>query len=191
MTKRKSRKTTDEHYVDNKKFLQAMKDWKDECRIAKNLNNPVPIVSDYIGECFMKIANHLSYRPNFINYTYRDEMISDGIENCIQYSYNFNAAKSSNPFAYFTQIIFYAFVRRIQKEKKQTHIKNRLMERDVFEPYTKHPRDTTDYRSSSFDEFKNIMLPEEDVYKPKSKSNKKSLKKKGILLGLEIFMDKN
>ena len=65
------------------------------------------------------------------------------------------------------------------------------MERDVFEPYTKHPRDTTDYRSSSFDDFKNMMLPEEDVYKPKSKSNKKSLKKKGILLGLEIFMDKN
>ena len=95
-----------------------MKDWKEECRIAKNLNKPVPIVSNYIGECFMKIANHLSYRPNFINYTYRDEMISDGIENCVQYSYNFNPEKSTNPFAYFTQIIYYAFVRRIQKENK-------------------------------------------------------------------------
>ena len=186
MKKRKSRKTTDEHYVDNKKFLQAMKDWKDECRIAKNLNKPVPIVSNYIGECFMKIANHLSYRPNFINYTYRDEMISDGIENCIQYSYNFNAEKSSNPFAYFTQIIYYAFVRRIQKEKKQSHIKNKMMERDVFEPYITQKGDTTNYHGPLFDEFKNMMLPEEDVYKPKSK--KKSLKKKGINLGLEIFM---
>ena len=190
MVKRKSRKTTDEQYVDNKQFLQAMKDWKEECRIAKNLNKPVPIVSNYIGECFMKIANHLSYRPNFINYTYRDEMISDGIENCVQYSYNFNPEKSTNPFAYFTQIIYYAFVRRIQKEKKQSHIKNKMMERDVFEPYIKQKGDTNDYNSPAFDEFKNMMLPEEDVYKPKTKikSKKKSLKKKGINLGLEIFM---
>ena len=118
--KRKTRKTTDEHYVDNKKFLQAMEEWQQACGIAKSLNKPVPPVSNYIGECFMKIAHHLSYRPNFINYTYRDEMIADGIENCVQYSYNFNPEKSKNPFAYFTQIIYYAFVRRIQKEKKQT-----------------------------------------------------------------------
>ena len=189
MAKRKSRKTTDEHYVDNKKFLQAMQDWKKDCSIASNLNKPVPPVSDYIGECFMKIANHLSYRPNFINYTYRDEMIADGIENCIQYSYNFNPEKSNNPFAYFTQIIYYAFVRRIQKEKKQSHIKNKMMERDVFETFTTQKGDVTDYHSPAFDEFKNMMLPEEDVYKPKNK--KKSLKKKGITLGLEIFMGGN
>ena len=77
---------------------------------------------------FLKIANHLSYRPNFINYTYRDEMISDGIENCLQYVHNFNPDKSNNPFAYFTQIIYYAFLRRIQKEKKQSHVKNKLIE---------------------------------------------------------------
>ena len=189
MAKRKSRKTTDEHYVDNKKFLLAMQDWKKDCSIASNLNKPVPPVSDYIGECFMKIANHLSYRPNFINYTYRDEMIADGIENCIQYSYNFNPEKSNNPFAYFTQIIYYAFVRRIQKEKKQSHIKNKMMERDVFETFTTQKGDVTDYHSPAFDEFKNMMLPEEDVYKPKNK--KKSLKKKGITLGLEIFMGGN
>jgi hypothetical protein len=189
MAKRKSRKTTDEHYVDNKKFLLAMQDWKKDCSIASNLNKPVPPVSDYIGECFMKIANHLSYRPNFINYTYRDEMIADGIENCIQYSYNFNPEKSNNPFAYFTQIIYYAFVRRIQKEKKQSHIKNKMMERDVFETFTTQKGDATEYHSPAFDEFKNMMLPEEDVYKPKNK--KKSLKKKGITLGLEIFMGGN
>ena len=87
------------------------------------LKKNIPPVTNYIGECFLKIATHLSYRPNFINYTYRDEMISDGIENCLQYVKNFNPEKSSNPFAYFTQIIYYAFLRRIQKEKKQTHVK--------------------------------------------------------------------
>ena len=103
------------HYVDNKKFLQAMIEWNDEC---KKKGEQVPI-TNYIGECFLKIATHLSYRPNFINYTYRDEMISDGIENCLQYVKNFNPEKSKNPFAYFTQITYYAFLRRIQKEKKQ------------------------------------------------------------------------
>ena len=186
--KRKTRKTTDEHYVDNKKFLQAMEEWQQACGIAKSLNKPVPPVSNYIGECFMKIAHHLSYRPNFINYTYRDEMIADGIENCVQYSYNFNPEKSKNPFAYFTQIIYYAFVRRIQKEKKQSHIKNKMIERDVYETFTTQKHDATDYHTPQFDEFKNMMLPEEDAYKPKPKPTKKSLKKKGITLGLEIFM---
>ena len=102
-----------EHYVDNKVFLQAMVEWKKECR---EKGEQVP-VTNYIGECFYKIATHLSYRPNFINYTYRDEMISDGIENCLQYVNNFDPEKSKNPFAYFTQIIYYAFLRRIQKEK--------------------------------------------------------------------------
>ena len=86
-----------------------------------------PDVTNYIGECFLKIANHLSYRPNFINYTFRDDMISDGIENCLQYMDNFNPDKSNNPFAYFTQIIYYAFIRRIQKEKKQIQIKSKLI----------------------------------------------------------------
>ena len=187
--KRKTRKPTDEHYVDNKKFLQAMEEWQKDCSIAKTLNKPVPPVSDYIGECFMKIAHHLSYRPNFINYTYRDEMIADGIENCVQYSYNFNPEKSKNPFAYFTQIIYYAFVRRIQKEKKQSHIKNKMIERDIYETFTTQKHDVNDYHHPTFDEFKNMMLPEEDAYKPKNK--KKSLKKKGITLGLEIFMGSN
>ena len=106
------------HYVDNAKFLQAMKDWKEQCKDAEEAGDETPRISDYIGECFLKIANGLSYRPNFINYTYKQEMISDGIENCLQYIHNFNPEKSKNPFAYFTQIIYYAFIRRIQKEKK-------------------------------------------------------------------------
>ena len=115
------------HYVDNKKFLEAMIEYRDRCEKAKNRNRKKPDVTNYIGECFLKIANHLSYRPNFINYTFRDDMISDGIENCLQYMDNFNPDKSKNPFAYFTQIIYYAFIRRIQNEKKQIQIKSKLI----------------------------------------------------------------
>jgi len=115
------------HYVDNKKFLEAMIEHRDKCERAKEKGKKKPEVTNYIGECFLKIANHLSYRPNFINYTFRDDMISDGIENCLQYMDNFNPDKSKNPFAYFTQIIYYAFIRRIQKEKKQIQIKSKLI----------------------------------------------------------------
>ena len=116
------------HYVDNKKFLEAMIEYRNKCIKAEEKNRKKPDVTNYIGECFLKIANHLSYRPNFINYTYRDDMISDGIENCLQYMSNFNPEKSNNPFAYFTQIIYYAFIRRIQKEKKQMQVKSKLIQ---------------------------------------------------------------
>ena len=89
--------------------------------------------SDYIGDCFMKIATHLSYKPNFVNYMFREDMISDGIENCVQYIENFNPEKSKNPFAYFTQIIYYAFLRRIQKEKRQLEIKNKILDKSGYE----------------------------------------------------------
>ena len=82
-----------DHYVDNKKFLQAMKEYKQECIDAEETDD-VPVISNYIGECFLKIAQGLSYRPNFINYTYRDEMIADGIEKIIRYIHNFNPDKS-------------------------------------------------------------------------------------------------
>ena len=115
------------HYVDNKRFLQAMIEHRTKVKKAEEKKRKAPEVTNYIGECFLKIANHLSYRPNFINYTYRDDMISDGIENCLQYMRNFNPEKSNNPFAYFTQIIYYAFIRRIQKEKKQQDVKAKLI----------------------------------------------------------------
>ena len=116
------------HYVDNKKFLVAMIEYREKVQKAEDKKRTKPVVTNYIGECFLKIANHLSYRPNFINYTYRDDMISDGIENCLQYMSNFNPEKSNNPFAYFTQIIYYAFIRRIQKEKKQMLVKSKLIQ---------------------------------------------------------------
>jgi DNA-directed RNA polymerase specialized sigma subunit len=116
------------HYVDNEKFLKEMIIYKRGFDEAKEKGELSPMISEYLGECFMKIAQRLSFRPNFINYAFKDDMISDGIENCIQYIKNFNPEKSSNPFAYFTQIIYYAFIRRIQKEKKQLYIKYKTME---------------------------------------------------------------
>ena len=115
------------HYVDNKKFLAAIIERKELLKEAEAADETKPQITTYLGECILKIANHLSYRPNFINYTYREEMISDGIENCLQYIDKFDPNMSSNPFAYFTQIIYYAFVRRITKEKKQQQITEKLL----------------------------------------------------------------
>ena len=117
-----------EHYIDNSQFFEEMRAWKILVDEADKSGANHPPVTHYIGECFMKIAENLSRKPNFINYPYRDEMISDGIENCLLYAYNFDPSKSKNPFSYFTQIIYYAFLRRIQKEKKQAYIKLKKIE---------------------------------------------------------------
>ena len=116
------------HYIDNKEFFDAMCEWKTQIQEAENQGEARPPVSDYIGICFMKIAEHLAQKPNFANYPYKDEMIHDSIENCLMYAHNFDPNKSKNPFSYFTQIIYYAFLRRIEKEKKQNYIKFKLAE---------------------------------------------------------------
>ena len=117
-----------QHYVDNEKFLVVMTNYREEYLQAKDEEEELPVIPDYAGECFLKIAERLSHRPNFINYAFREEMVSDGIENCVMYAGNFNPEKSRNPFAYFTQIIYFAFLRRIEKEKKQLYIKYKTME---------------------------------------------------------------
>lgn len=122
MTTKKDPKKA-EHYVNNKEFTAAVSEFNIACKLAESKGKSKPKMTEYIGECIYKIATRLSTRPNFINYTYRDEMICDAIENCIQYIGNFNPEKSTNAFAYITQICYYAFLRRIQKEKKQVFIK--------------------------------------------------------------------
>ena len=122
-----------EHYVNNKELLEALIVYREKVAIAKEKDLPKPRITNYLGSCFLKIATHLSYKPNFVNYRFRDDMISDGIENCVQYIHNFDPEKSRNPFAYFTQIIHYAFLRRIQKEKKQLDIKNKIIEKTGFD----------------------------------------------------------
>ena len=167
-----NKKTVDKkkpHYVDNKLFLAAMNEYRIKYLKAAAKNRKKPIVSNYIGECFLKIANHLSYRPNFINYTYRDDMISDGIENCLQYMSNFNPEKSNNPFAYFTQIIYYAFIRRIQKEKKQQDVKAKLIAKSGSEMML-------DSLTGDDAQYKNQML--DFLQKNVKESEPKEIKKK-------------
>ena len=134
------------HYVNNKDFHDALFAYKMKIDIAKEEffkkyekypenNGPwegKPRIPNYIGDCFLKIATHLSYRPNFVNYMFREDMISDGVENAVQYIHNFDVERT-NPFAYFTQIVYYAFLRRIQREKRQMEIKDKLIERSGFE----------------------------------------------------------
>ena len=174
-----------EHYVDNKKFLEEMKKYHKKVQSARKRNRKDPPITNYIGECFLKIANHLSYRPNFINYTYKEDMISDGIENCLQYVANFDPEKSNNPFAYFTQIIYYAFIRRIQKEKKQTTIKQKLIMKGGLDEIVRQESDNTDYQNQYSEFLKKNMIYEEE---PKEKEDKPAKRKKKEPKKLEYFM---
>lgn len=116
------------NYINNVDFLNALVDYRDKCAESDENGVKHPPIPNYIGECFLKIAEHLSRKPNFVSYSFREEMISDGIENCVNYFRNFDPSKSKNPFAYFTQIIYYAFLRRITNEKKQLYIKYKITE---------------------------------------------------------------
>ena len=138
-----------EHYVNNKEFLEALIVYRTKCAEAEEAGKPRPRITNYLGSCFLKIATHLSYKPNFVNYMFREDMISDGIENCVQYIKNFDPEKSRNPFAYFTQIIHYAFLRRIQKEKRQMDIRSKIIERSGFDEVFSADGDynTSDYNT--------------------------------------------
>lgn len=182
---KKKKQDTSAHYVDNEEFLAAMIAWKKQVADAEAAGEPKPGVTEYIGECFLKIATHLSYRPNFIAYTYREEMISDGIENCLMYAANFDPEKSSNPFSYFTQIIYYAFLRRIQKEKKQAFIKYRAFEvadqRGSFEAWAKREglvdRESTDAAADYLRLTSTDLANFKEKVRPKRKKKVKKPKK--------------
>ena len=158
-----------EHYVDNKKFYAAIVEIKE---------NELEI-SDYVGQCFLDIAQGLSNRPNFINYTFKDDMIFDGVENCIRYCHNFDPVKSKNPFSYFTQIIYYAFLRRIEKEKKQSYIKFKKTE--MSDVYDFVEGDSTVNIEKSYNVYQHDFSSFEDFEKKKISKNKKKGK-------LEEFM---
>ena len=187
MAKRK--KVAKAHYVDNALFLEEMIEYKRQYHISKSNDEELPIISEYLGSVFLKIAQRLSFRPNFINYAFKNDMISDGIENCLHYIHNFNPDKSSNPFAYFTQIIYYAFIRRIQKEKKQLYIKYKSMQNYEISPeyveymnYDEDYKQVTDFKNSDFrvvvDEFVDNF----------EKTRKKKAEKKIEPTTLELFM---
>jgi len=170
------------HYVNNTDFLTALIDYKERCAKAKKEKKEDPDIPNYVGECFLKIAEHLSRKPNFVSYSFRDEMIADGIENCIQYFRNFDETKSKNPFAYFTQIIYFAFLRRIQKEKKQLYVKYKatqqfgmLDEGEMYEDENGHMK--------QFELYDNIA-EFIDTFE-QAKENKKKVKTKGLEKFLE------
>lgn len=169
------------HYIDNVKFCHAMTEWKKIVKEAEECGDDRPPVTSYIAESFLKIAEHLSHRPNFINYPFREDMIGDGVENCLLYAHNFDPDKSSNPFSYFTQIIYYAFLRRIEKEKKQAYIKYKCLQMNDLDgklvEWMKNDADVTTY--SEFLQ-KHFSLSENDLEKmePKEKKKRKKRRKK-------------
>ena len=146
-----------EHYVSNKDFLEAITVYRTKVLASRENGTEKPKVPEYIGECFLKIATHLSYRPNFVNYMFKDDMICDGIENCLQYIDNFDPEKSKNPFAYFTQIIYFAFLRRIQREKKQLDIKTRILEKSGFDEVFSADTSVMGYDSSTMNSIKESL----------------------------------
>jgi hypothetical protein len=173
------------HYINNGDFLQALIEYKRLCKVAEQEGKEKPQIPNYIGECFMKIADGLSHKPNFINYPHKDEMIGDGIENCLMYFENFDPAKSSNPFAYFTQIIYYAFLRRIQKEKKQLYVKYKSTQQfGILDEY--EMLESEDGITRQFELYDNISEFIEN-YENSRKKKKEAKKPKG----LEMFMEED
>jgi hypothetical protein len=170
------------HYINNADFLKALIEYQEACSQAKKNDEEDPAIPNYVGECFLKIAEHLSRKPNFISYSFRDEMIADGIENCLMYFRNFDPAKSSNPFAYFTQIIYYAFLRRIMKEKRQLYVKYKATEQfgilDEFEMF-----EDADGNMRQFELYDNISEFIHNFEESKKK------KKEGKVKGLEKFIE--
>jgi DNA-directed RNA polymerase specialized sigma24 family protein len=164
------------HYVDNKKFLAALIDYKNSIDVAKANGEELPRVTHYIGECFIKIATHLSYKSNFINYTFRDDMVSDGIENCLTAAAKFDPTKSSNPFAYYTQIIYFAFIRRIQKEKKQQATKYKIIENLDFDSLMQNSDDSESSRQLI--DYLKTQLDQIDPEKRETPAQTKARKKK-------------
>jgi len=176
------------HYVDNKKLLAAIVEYRKLTQAFKagdkqGIKPPIP---NYIGECMLLIAQRLSYKPNFINYSYREEMISDGIENCVSYIDNFDPEKSDNPFAYFTQIIYFAFLRRIQKEKKQLYIKHKSLENSLIMNtlIEQNEFDESDFAPAYIDMDNENM--NEFIVAFEDNLDKKKIKRKK---GLEKFID--
>jgi len=171
------------HYVDNKSFYAALVEYKKQKIEAAENGMPVPRIPEYIGLCIYKIATRLASKGNFVNYSYKEEMISDGIENCINYLHNFDPSKSNNPFAYFTRILFNAYVLRIQKEKKQLYIKYKSFENAILVGGSPdlNSIESKDSTEMSVNDNMNAFVNEYE----KKLNEKKIPKKKGI----EIFVE--
>jgi hypothetical protein len=174
------------HYVDNRKLYEAIVEYRKVIKEKEAEGLDRPPIPTYIGHCMLMIANRLSLKPNFVNYSYREEMISDGIENCVCYFDNYDPDRYDNPFAYFTQIIYFAFLRRIQKEKKQLYIKHKSLENSflMHELYEQGEQDEVDFIPSYVDMDNENM--NEFIKAFETNLDKKRKKRKR---GLEKFID--
>lgn len=171
------------HYVDNKKFYEEIVKYRERVEKAKAEGKPEPRLPEYIGECIWKMANKLSTLPRFINYSFREEMVSDGIENCIMYFKDFDPAKTQNPFGYFTQVIYYAFLRRINKEEKNRYIiyKN-FQETIINHGHAGLLTDSEDNHltpTQTYDNINEFMFRFEE--KEQEKKDKRREKKEGLI----------
>jgi len=122
------KKKKPEHYVDNKKMLEVVTDWKNEIQKARDAGEDDPRMPEELGKMILLICKRLMMRPNFLNYSYREEFVSDAIENCMRYAKNFDPEKSKNPFGYYTQIAYFSAIHRINKEKKQFATKAKMVQ---------------------------------------------------------------
>lgn len=177
-------KDTSRHYINNQDFLSALVKYKKEVKAAQKQGSEKPQVPDYIGDCFIKIANQLAFKSNFINYSFREDMILDAIENCLIYMDNFDPKKSSNPFAYFTQITYFAFIRRIQKEKRHLQTKYRYIESLDLDSIIRQAGDEGEYANG----FINYLKKQADTAQKEvevTKKEKKLTKKPKYLQNLD------
>ena len=170
------------NYINNKEFYTLLQQFKADCSEAEKNNQPAPRVPEDIGKCFMMIATKLATKANFSGYTYKDEMICDALENCVVAVHSFNPEKSKNPFAYFTQIIWYAFLRRIEKEKKQTYVKYKSLEQLVVDAELLDDEGSDAYKN--YDIANEKMKPIIDKFENKTKKKKPAEPK-----GLEKFTE--
>jgi hypothetical protein len=171
------------NYVDNKLFLKEISAYRKAVRKAKREKAPKPRIPEYVGQCFMLIAENMSHKYNFLTYSWRDEMVSDAIENCVMYADNFNPAKSKNPFAYFSQIVYYAFLRRIQREKKQLYVKYKSTElHGILDDFNQMESD--DGMTRQFEQYDNIS-----EFIQKFEDAKAAKKAKAVAKGLEKFIE--
>ena len=159
------------NYVNNADLLAALKAYLVKCEMADEAGKPIPQVPSYIGQSIFEIATRLASRANFSGYAYKEDMIMDGVENCLQYIRNFNPEKSTNPFAYFTQIIWYAFIRRIHKEKRQMYVKYKAGQNLLHAGETYEGDEMLNLNTSS--DFVNAFIEDyEEKNLPKSKKSK-------------------
>ena len=168
------------HYVNNAEMLEAIKQYKAEILKARADGQEDPRIPEYIGECILKIATRLSHKANFINYSYRDDMILDGIENCMMCINSFDPTKSSNPFSYFTQVIYFAFLRRIAKEKKQSYIRGRLIQDMAFDSFDLQDHDDDVDFKNAYTAFIQSHQNFDDSFIKKKESKKKASEKQSL-----------